>query len=74
MKITLFTANNKRHTYLINLLSKICKKLYVVQENNVTLSDVIPKRYPSTQIMRNYFERVSKAQENYFGVLPARSR
>ncbi len=67
MKITLFTANNKRHTYLINLLSKVCKKLYVIQENNVILSDVIPKRYPSTQIMKNYFERVSKAQENYFG-------
>ena len=34
MKITLFTANQFRHNYLINLLSGVSKELYVVQEND----------------------------------------
>jgi hypothetical protein len=32
MKITLFTSNNYRHNYLINLLSNFCDELWVVQE------------------------------------------
>ena len=32
MKITLFTSNNHRHNYLVNLLAKICDELWVVQE------------------------------------------
>ena len=32
MKITLFTSNNHRHNYLINLLSNVCDELCVVQE------------------------------------------
>ena len=32
MKITLFTSNNQRHCNLINLLSKISNKLFVIQE------------------------------------------
>ena len=32
MKVTLFTSNNYRHNYLINLLSNFCDELWVVQE------------------------------------------
>ena len=32
MKVTLFTSNNDRHNYLINLLSNFCDELWVVQE------------------------------------------
>ena len=33
MKVTLFTSNNHRHNYLINLLFNICDELWVVQES-----------------------------------------
>ena len=32
MKITLLTSNKRRHISLINQLSKVSKKLYVIQE------------------------------------------
>ena len=34
MNITIITSNKPRHNYLINLLSKNCKKLFVIQECN----------------------------------------
>ena len=32
MKVTLFTSNNNRHNYFINLLSNLCDELWVIQE------------------------------------------
>ena len=66
MKITLFTSNKNRHNYLINLLSKNCEKLYVVQENNEITKNIVPKKYPMTDIMKKYFKKVHLAQLNFF--------
>ena len=32
MNITVITSNQNRHNFLINKLSNICEKLYVIQE------------------------------------------
>ena len=67
MKITLFTSNNNRHNYFINLLSKISKELFVVQECNTIFPGIISGRYPRSNIMKKYFEMVNNAQLKFFG-------
>ena len=42
MKITLFTYNNSRHNYLINLLSTISDELFVIQECGTIFPGIIP--------------------------------
>tara|TARA_B100000989_G_scaffold97555_4_gene71050 strand:+ start:9575 stop:10351 length:777 start_codon:yes stop_codon:yes gene_type:complete len=64
MKVTLFTSNQIRHNYFINLLSINSSKLFVVQETNNKNSN-IEGRYNS-KIMKNYFANVSKAQHEIF--------
>ena len=66
MKITLFTSNNNRHNYLINLLSKISDELYVIQECRTIFPGVIPGHYPASEIMSEYFEKVNDAQLKLF--------
>ena len=47
MKITLFTTNNNRHNYLINLLSKISDELFVLQECGIIFPGILfAKAYP----------------------------
>ena len=65
MKITLFTANQFRHNYLINSLSVVSKELYVVQENDTLFPGEIQGHYPSSDIYKDYFINVLRAQENY---------
>ena len=67
MKITLFTSNNLRHNYLINLLSNCCEKLFVVQEQNPFLisKNTLNKNIPL--IKKKYFENVDHAQKEIFG-------
>jgi|TARA_B110000037_G_scaffold105900_1_gene123053 methionyl-tRNA formyltransferase len=67
MRITLFTSNKNRHNYLINLLSKISEKLFVIQECESIFPDVIPGHHPTSEIMSEYFEKVNKAQFKLFG-------
>ena len=57
MKITLFTSNKNRHNYLVNCLEKICEKLFVIQEFSPKIDNIIPTRYPSSEIMKEYFSR-----------------
>ena len=66
MKITLFTSNNKRHNYLINLLSEISSELYVVQECGTIFPGIVLGDYPSSSTMKNYFENVNNAQLKIF--------
>lgn len=66
MKITIFTSNNSRHNYLINLMSEICNELYVVQENNTIFPGVVPGHYKPTDIMNKYFSSVREAQSKIF--------
>ena len=62
MKITLFTANQSRHNYLINLLSSISTELNVVQENDTLFPGNIEGHYPASNIFNNYFKNVVRAQ------------
>ena len=67
MKITLFTSNQNRHNYLINLLSKICNELWVVQECGTIFPGIVPGHYPLSETMKKYFEKVGNAQTKLFG-------
>ena len=67
MKITLFTANQNRHNYLVNLLSNNCDELFVVQENRTIFPGIVPGYYPATETMKKYFENVVNAQSKIFG-------
>ena len=67
MKITLFTSNKNRHNYLVNCLEKICEKLFVIQEFSPKIDNIIPTRYPSSEIMKEYFSKVYDAQTKFFG-------
>ena len=49
MKITLFASNQVRHNYLINLLSNIGSKLFVVQENEGKNSEDLSEQYFSSE-------------------------
>ncbi len=66
MKITLFTANNQRHNYLINLLSNSCDELWVVQESKTLFTEENDKKYQKSEIIKNYFENVREAQNRFF--------
>ena len=67
MKITLFTANQSRHNYFVNILSNIAKELFVIQENRTIFPGIVPGRYPATDAMKEYFSKVSNAQKELFG-------
>lgn len=67
MKITLFTSNKSRHNYLINLLSKICEELFVVQECGTIFPGIVPDHYPASITMKDYFKEVYNAEKKLFG-------
>ena len=67
MKITLLTANQNRHNYLINLLSNNCDELFVVQESRTIFPGTVPGHYPDSEIMKKYFKNVVNAQSKIFG-------
>ena len=67
MKITLFTANQNRHNYLVNLLSNNCDELFVVQENRTIFPGIVSGHYPASEIMKKYFKNVINAQSKIFG-------
>ena len=67
MKITLFTANQSRHNYLINHLSRISSELFVVQENDTRFPGTVPGHYPSSEIYEDYFKNVREAEKKIFG-------
>jgi len=67
MKITLFTSNKNRHNYLINLLSHVSDKLFVVQECSTIFPGLISGPYPTSLLMEEYFKNVNNAQSKIFG-------
>ena len=66
MKITIFTSNQRRHHYLINLISTISSELFVVQECRSIFPGLIPGFYKATKNMREYFSEVNKAEKKFF--------
>ena len=67
MKVTLFTSNQNRHNYLINLLSEISDELYVIQECKTIFPGLVSNHYKASIIMEKYFKNVNKAQTKLFG-------
>ena len=66
MKVTLFTSNNHRHNYLINLLSNFCDELYVVQECKTLVARKNGEKYQNKDIIKKYFIKVLEAQNKIF--------
>tara|TARA_B100000965_G_scaffold388828_1_gene393797 strand:+ start:239 stop:1036 length:798 start_codon:yes stop_codon:yes gene_type:complete len=67
MKITIFTSNQTRHNYLINILSSISDECFVVQENKTIFPGLIPGNYSATEAIKRYFDYVLTAQKKIFG-------
>ena len=66
MKITLLTSNKKRHLYLINMLSKCCKELNVIQECDTIFPGKIKGNYKTSTLLSDYFDKVYKAENKFF--------
>ena len=66
MKVTLFTSNNYRHNYLINLLSNFCNELWVVQEPKTLFTKKKVKKHQSRDTIEKYFVKVLEAQNKIF--------
>ena len=66
MKVTLFTSNNHRHNYLINLLSNICDELWVAQECKTLFPGKNAERYSKSKIIESYFNYVKEAENKIF--------
>ena len=66
MKITLFTSDNNRHHYLINLLSSVCENLYVIQEVKLKNKNQNIIDTPKSDIIKKYFNFVDIAQNKFF--------
>ena len=66
MKVTLFTSNNIRHNYLINLFSNFCDELWVVQEYKTLFTKKNDEKYQDSNIKKKYFSKVTEAQNKIF--------
>ena len=66
MKITLFTKNNIRHNFLINLLSDVADELFVIQESETIFPGQIKGKYDVSPLTAKYFEKVNIAQLKLF--------
>ena len=66
MKVTLFTSNNHRHNYLINLLSNFCDELWVVQECKTLFTGKNYEKYQNRNCIEEYFDKVLEAQNKIF--------
>ena len=66
MKITLFTSNHRRHNYFINLLSKYCDKLFVIQESTTLFVGKNKDLYKKDALVEKYFKKVKKAEKKIF--------
>ncbi len=66
MKVTLFTSNNYRHNYLINLLSNFCDELWVIQECTTLFTGKNDEKRQDKNIIEKYFIKVLEAQNKIF--------
>jgi len=66
MKISLFTSDQPRHNYLVNSLSGIASKLFVLQEKKVVSSEKIFGNYNISNVKKKYFSNVIEAQNKIF--------
>ena len=67
MKITIFTSNQPRHLRLINELSCICDEVFAIQECNTVFPGLKKDFFNNSEVMREYFSNVMKAEKDLFG-------
>ena len=65
MKITIFTKKSLRHKYLINSISKIANKVFVVEEN-ISFKDRLKNKNIQSNIKKKYFQKVINAEKKIF--------
>ena len=66
MNITIFTGNQPRHNYLINSISKVANKVFVIQEVEQH-KFINKKKIESKNLKEKYFDNVNKAELKCFG-------
>ena len=66
MRITVFTSNNTRHNYYINLLANYCDELFVVQECMTKFPGKLHGHYYKSKTVEEYFSLVQNAQKKIF--------
>ena len=68
MKITVFTSNQPRHISFIRKLSGIADQVYAVQECSTLFPGAVQDSiYNSSPVMKEYFEHVTRAEQEQFG-------
>lgn len=67
MNITVFTSNQPRHISLINSLSKICDRVYAIQECNTVFPGEVKDFFDNSDVMNTYFKHVRDAEKEVFG-------
>ena len=65
--ITIFTSNQPRHLNLVNSLSKVSERCFVIQECSSLFPGLTQSFYRKSDAMRIYFESVMKAESKFFG-------
>jgi methionyl-tRNA formyltransferase len=69
MKITIFTSNQPRHLHLIQRLSEEFEEVYAIMECHSAFPGRREGFYQKSEIMKEYFSYVLKAEEKIFGQL-----
>lgn len=67
MKITVLTGNQPRHLALIESLADLADEVFAVQECTSVFAGQGPDGRARSPVMRDYFARVSAAEEKVFG-------
>ena len=67
MKVTVFTSNQPRHIHLVQCLVSIADEVFVVQESSSIYPGQVPSFFSASEIKKEYFARVHKAEINRFG-------
>jgi folate-dependent phosphoribosylglycinamide formyltransferase PurN len=67
MKITVFTSNQPRHLALVKKLAAISNQTYAVLECNTVFPGLVSDFFKKTDVMRDYFENVMRAEKALYG-------
>lgn len=67
MNITVFTSNQPRHINLIRALSKICSRVFAVQECNTVFPGEVKDFFDNSPVMQTYFNKVRESEQKIFG-------
>ena len=67
MKVTVFTGNQPRHLNLVRKLAQIADEVFCIQECKTVFPGLVEDFFKKSDAMRDYFEKVIKAERHIFG-------